>query len=60
LNFPQNSNSEPETLAKLDEISDAELWQSLKSMRNRKAASPDGLNSELFKYGGSVLTNRLS
>jgi hypothetical protein len=25
LNFPQNSNSEPETLAKLDEISDAEL-----------------------------------
>jgi len=27
--------------------------------RNRKAADPDGLNSELFKYGGPVLSNRL-
>jgi hypothetical protein len=28
-------------------------------MKNRKAAGPDGLNSELFKYGGPVLSNRL-
>jgi len=28
-------------------------------MKNRKAAGPDGLNSELFKYGGSALSNRL-
>ncbi|GFG30200.1 hypothetical protein Cfor_11128 [Coptotermes formosanus] len=28
-------------------------------MKNRKAAGPDGLNSELFKYEGPVLSNRL-
>jgi hypothetical protein len=28
-------------------------------MKNRKAASPDGLNSELFKYRGPILSNRL-
>jgi len=28
-------------------------------MKNRKAAGPDGLNSELFKYGGPVLSNHL-
>ena len=28
-------------------------------MKNRKAASTDGLNSELFKYGGPVLSNHL-
>ena len=43
----------------LNEISDEELEQSLKSMKNRKAAGPDGLNSELFAYGGPVLSNCL-
>jgi hypothetical protein len=28
-------------------------------MKNRKAVVPDRLNSELFKYGGPVLANRL-
>ena len=28
-------------------------------MKNIKAAGPDGLNCELFKYGGPVLSNRL-
>jgi len=28
-------------------------------MRNRKAVGPEGLNSELFKSGGPVLSNRL-
>jgi len=28
-------------------------------MKKRKAAGPDGLNSELFKYGGPVLSNSL-
>jgi len=28
-------------------------------MKNRKAAGPDGLNSELFKYGGPVLSNHV-
>ena len=28
-------------------------------MEDRKAAGPDGLNSELFKYGGPVLSHRL-
>jgi hypothetical protein len=28
-------------------------------MKNRKAAGPDGLNSELFKYRGPILSNRL-
>ena len=28
-------------------------------MKNRKAAGPDGLNSELFKYAGPVLSNCL-
>jgi hypothetical protein len=28
-------------------------------MKNGKAAGPDGLNSELFKYGGPTLSNRL-
>jgi len=28
------------------------------SMKNRKATGPDGLNSEFFKYGGPVLSNR--
>jgi sorting nexin-29 len=28
-------------------------------MKNRKAAGPDGLNSEIFKYGGPVLSHRL-
>jgi len=27
-------------------------------MKNRKATGPDGLNSELFKYGGPFLSNR--
>ena len=36
-----------------------ELEQGLKSMKNRKAAGPNGLNSELFKYGGPILSNRL-
>jgi len=53
MNSPQNDNDEPETTtnrsAGIDEISDEELEQSLKSMKNRKAAGPDGLNSELFK-----------
>ena len=40
-------------------ISDEELEQSLKSMKNRKAAGPNGLNSELFIYGGSALSNCL-
>ena len=41
---PQNNNDEPETtptpLTERDEISDEELEQSLKSLRNRKAARP--------------------
>jgi sorting nexin-29 len=28
-------------------------------MKNRKTAGPDGLNSELIKYGGPVLSKRL-
>jgi len=55
-NSPHNVNDETETTttpsAGIDEISDEELEQSLKSMKNRKAAEPDGLNSELFKYRG--------
>jgi hypothetical protein len=35
------------------------LEQGLKCMKNRKAIGPDGLNSELFRYGGPVLSNRL-
>jgi hypothetical protein len=62
-NSPQNNNDEPGTTPTpsedTDEISDEELEQSLNSMKNRKAAGPDGLNSELFKYGGPVLSNRL-
>jgi hypothetical protein len=50
---PQNNNDKPETAPtqseEIDEISDEELEQSMKSMKNRKAAGPDGLNSELFK-----------
>jgi hypothetical protein len=42
LNSPQNNNDEPETTptpsAEIDEISSEELEQSLKSMKNRKAA----------------------
>ena len=45
--------------AEIDEIPDEELERSLESMKNIKAAGPDGLNSELFKYGGPVLSNRL-
>jgi hypothetical protein len=60
LNSLKSNIDEPETtptpLAEIDEISDEELEQSLKSMKNRKA---DGLNSELFKYGGPVLSNCL-
>jgi len=28
-------------------------------MKNRKGAGPVGLKSELFKYGGPVLSNRV-
>jgi hypothetical protein len=59
----QNDNDEPETTLtppkEIVEISDEELEQNLKSMKNRKAPGPDGLNSELYKYGGSVLSHRL-
>src|SRR5215469_5511145 len=62
-NSLQNDNDEPETtsatLTGIDEISDEELEQSLKSMKKRKAPGPHGLNSELFKYGGPVLSIRL-
>ena len=62
-NSSHNDNDEPQTttapLAGIDEISDEELEQSLKSMKNRKAAGPDGLNSQLVRYGGPVLSNRL-
>jgi hypothetical protein len=58
-NSPQNNNDEPDTtptpLAEMDEIPIEELEQNLKSMKNRKAAGPEGFNSELFKYGGPVL-----
>ena len=61
-NSPQNDD-EPETTstpsAGTNEISDEELEESQKLMKNRKAAGQDGLNSELFKYGGPVLSNRL-
>jgi hypothetical protein len=54
-NSPQNNDDEPETTptpsVEIDEISDEELEQCLKSMKNRKASGIDGLNSELFKYG---------
>jgi len=50
---PQNDNDESETTptpsVEIDEIVNEELEQSLKSMINRKAAGPDGLNCELFK-----------
>jgi len=50
---PQDDDDEPEATstppAGIDEISDEELERSLKLMKNRKAAGPDGLNSELFK-----------
>ena len=63
MNSPQNDNDEQETIstppAGIDEISDEQLEQGLKSMKNRKAAGPDGLNSELVRYGGPVLSNRL-
>ena len=63
MNSPQNGNDELETAttpsAGIDEIPNEELEQSLKSMKNRKAAGPDGLNSELFEYGGPVLSNHL-
>jgi len=53
-NSPQNDD-EPEATstpsAGIDEVSDEKLEQSLKLMKKRKAAGPDGLNSELFKYG---------
>ena len=62
-NSPKNDKDGPETtsthLAEIEAFSDEELEQSLKSMKNRKSAGPDGLNSELFKYGGCVLSNRL-
>jgi len=62
-NSPQNDNDEHETTstppAGIDEISDEEPEQSLKSMKTRKAVGPDGLNSELFKYGVPVLSNRV-
>ena len=52
-NSPQSDNDEPEATstpsAGIDEISDEGLEKSLKLMKNRKAAGPGGLNSELFK-----------
>jgi hypothetical protein len=63
MNSLQNDNDEPETTltpsTEIVEISDEELEQSLKSMKNRKAPGPDGLNSELFKCGGPILSNCL-
>ena len=62
-NSPQTNDDEQETTstpsAGIDEISDEELEQGLKSMKNIKAAGPNGLNSELFKYGAPVLSNHL-
>ena len=62
-NSSPNDNDDPESTStpptEIDEISDEELEQSLKSLKNRKAAGQDGLNSELFKYGGPILSNRL-
>jgi hypothetical protein len=63
-NSPQNDDELEATSTPsegMDEISDEELEQSLKLIKNRKAAGPDGLNSELFKYGDpSSPTNYLS
>jgi hypothetical protein len=50
----------PTPSAETDEISDEELEQSLKSMENGKVAGPDGLNSELFKHGGTRSLNPLT
>jgi hypothetical protein len=54
-----NQKQPPPSPTEIDEISDKELKQSLKSMKIRKATGRDGLNSELFKYGGPVLSGRL-
>ena len=62
-NSPQGNNDEPGNTSipseEIDKISNEELKQSFKLMKNRKAAGPDGLKSELFKYGGLTLSKRL-
>lgn len=52
-NSLQSNNDEPGNTSipseEIDKISNEELKQSFKLMKNRKAAGPDGLKSELFK-----------
>jgi hypothetical protein len=43
----------------IDEISYEELEQSLLSLKNTKGTVPGGLNAELFKYGGAILSHGL-
>jgi hypothetical protein len=43
----------------IDKISYEELEQSLCSLKNSKATSPEGLNAKFFKHGGVILSHRL-
>ena len=43
----------------VDPITLEELDLALKEMKNRKATGEEGMNAELWKYGGPVLSQRL-
>lgn len=43
----------------VDAITIEELREALKKMKNRKAAGPDGITTELLKHGGPLLEFRL-
>lgn len=48
---------QPNNSRGLDDLELIELTEALAAIKNRKAAGLDGINAELWKYGGPIQVN---
>jgi hypothetical protein len=56
----ENALQEDHTGKTVDEISMEELESAIQGLKNRKAPGSDGINLEVFKYGGIPIKDETS